>query len=148
MSETPSEALPVAPAIHQPAHEAMPPVLTSFQLSRTMLEKEDEEEPGPYYDVSVDEPLRAGTETIFYCQIAVGQTQSGTMSEIKATYVFGFSSPEDLASHPEFRAIVERLVKATIWLRFRDLFALTTAQGDMDFPQLPSAPDEIKFPGK
>jgi hypothetical protein len=143
MSEPSSEQ---PPNLQQPMHEAIVPVLVSSQLLRTMADEKDGEAARRYYTVNVDEPLRLETSTLFYCQIEVARVLDEVASEqFKATYLFGFESAEDLSNHPQFRSMIERLVKSTVWLRFRDLFALTTSQGDMDFPQLPSEPDEIKF---
>jgi hypothetical protein len=109
-------------------------------------EGKQEADAEPFYTVSVEAPVRVSNATFCFCQLSAGrQLEEVTLAEFRATYLFGFSSSDDLSAYPQFKTVLEHLVKSSVWLRFRDLFALTADQADLDFPKLPSVPDKIDF---
>jgi hypothetical protein len=63
--------------------------------------------------------------------------------ELKATYLFGYTSKDDLVGRPDYNAVLETIVKSTVWPRYRDLVALMINQADLDLPLLPSEPGKI-----
>jgi hypothetical protein len=127
-----------------PDYELIEVSLVSSEL--TTHPEEDGEQEAHYYTVSVDEPLRIERTIIHFCQLVAGKKIGDASLEVlKATYVFGFTSPEDLSIHPQFKGVVQRAVISTVWPRFCDLFALMVSQANLGLPQLPLVPDKIEF---
>src|SRR5262252_2706372 len=151
MSSKASETSREPDAVLQvPLYEPLASTLIRSELVRAVVpDGKKEEDARPFYTVSVEVPLRVTNATFCFCQLTVGrQLEEVTLAEFRATYLFGFSRNDDLSTYPQFKTVVEHLVKSSVWLRFRDLFALTADQADLDFPKLPSAPDKVDFRAK
>jgi hypothetical protein len=136
---------PSSQATAQGRYEPIASVLISCELSRVVVpEGQKEEDAKPFYTVYVDLPTRDDELSLGFCNLSVGK-RLGEVSiiELTAVYLFGFTSNDDLSNSPDYSAILERLVRGTVWPRFRDLFALVINQADVDLPALPSDPGRI-----
>ncbi len=122
-------------------------LLLVSNLIRRPLPQDNKEEAKFYYTIVVPRAAHRTNEiTSGICALTVGkQVEAISPIELNATYLFGFKTKDDIADKSEQRRIIEQVIRATVWPRFRDLVALTGNQADLDLPPLPSTPDKVTF---
>ena len=102
----------------------------------TLAENNNKDKADRYYDALIHGIEFADDHTVATCEFLAGQRFGKKIKiEISATYVVGYFKKARLSRGDE-RALIEFLVKNSVWPRFIDLFSAIVSQAGENLPNL------------
>lgn len=127
---------------------ALQSLLISSRLTRNSDVEEREGVKSVFKYNATIESFEAKEEAYFFAFVVFKvekQVEDKSVAEFNALYLVGYEGAPFESEEAEY-AYWDSLIDVSAWPRFRDLFEMTVAQAELDFPRLPTRVGEISKP--